>query len=298
MTEIRDFSINQEESMRGLIAKLFITVLALGTAMSMSGTAAYAVPPDEAPTPVQRATPQHNATRSVNEHNATRTVNPRTNPSPASALTIGGARYCTPPDFWDGHACVHFHNLTYDQVAPLHTTIMQAYIINYSAIRARTGSHASVRTTLMAMLQVNGVSLAAKTAVKQALALPQAPPMTDACRSLVAGVKNRLPSNPETPQQLAQYLKSRAPNQPSCSGFLPTMQAAVAIVQQGESTIYNPTWLAQHSGGGPPSGSSGMAKWKKILLADLLGALGGCCTPAGAAFGGIAGSLGALLPQD
>jgi hypothetical protein len=225
-------------------------------------------------------------------------------PNTANATLINDLKHgCSPPNIWNGATCVDAANL-----ATEHTAIMQAYIENYSAIRAKTASSMGLNgrggpcpkylscNTLMAMLQVDSVPASTKMLVRSLLKLPQPAPMTGACRNLVGQVQDKAPQNLETPQQVVKYLQSWSQDQPSCPAFRAAVLTGVAIVQQGEPTIYNPQWIAEHNGGGFNPSKMKLGKWGKIGLADALGAIGGIGgTPAGMVLGACVGSIGQLL---
>jgi hypothetical protein len=213
-------------------------------------------------------------------------------PNTANATLINDLKHgCSPPNIWNGQTCVDAANL-----AAQHLAIMQASIENYPAINAKIGpAPASGRTFLAAMLQVDRVPSATKTLVRNLLKMPQPPPMTEACRSLVAQVKDKTSKNLETPPQITKYLQSQSQDPPSCPGFRAAIKTAVAIVQQGESTIYNPAWIAAHGGGGS-NAKKMKINWGKVALADALGALGGIGgSPAGMVLGACIGSISQVV---
>lgn len=216
-------------------------------------------------------------------------------PNTVGALPMTGVvieTHCSPPNVLRDGRCVDGANFP-NSLAAQHTAIMQASIENYSAIRAKIGARASARTFLSAMLYVDGVPSATKTHVRTLLRMPAQPPMTEACRSLVAQVKSKTPKNLDRPQQIIKYLQPMAQEQPSCPGFRAAIQTAVAIIQQGESTIYNPAWIAKHGRGVP---NALKINWGKVALADALGALGGIGgSPAGMVLGAVIGSVSQVL---
>lgn len=193
-----------------------------------------------------------------------------------------------------------------DTIAAQHLVVMQAAIVNYSATRkvalarAGRGVQPSSRDLLEAMLQVDGVPTATKAVVKDALAAPSSRPMSATCQRTIYDLLSRAPSSGNSVRPLITYFQLWSRRLTICPELGEGVRAAIAVLERGESTIYDPQWLQVHFDGGAthdPGTVEFHIPWKKIArvaLADAGGAISNCCDEGGMIFGAIGGSLSAI----
>lgn len=194
---------------------------------------------------------------------------PSVSPNTATARSILGTDDCPP-----------WHRMPDGNCDPYpyryHTVVMQAVIENTTQIRAAINSSESkgnpesrARYALEALTRISTVPASTQDVIRKILAAPSPPPLSDGCLKLKAQLTAEAPRHAESTRQLIYYLNKTVSSQSSCPSAKQRLRLARAILEDGNSTIYNPTWVREHGG----TMGGGLSKVPNWVWADLIGGI-------------------------
>jgi hypothetical protein len=180
-------------------------------------------------------------------------------------------------------------------VGQYHELIMEALIDNESTIASMVGPSYTGQTILEAMLQVPSIPQGTKDIISEILQVPAVSP-NPACQSAYSQFIAGLPARPTVPA-LLKYLNKELSIQTPCVSFHAATEGAIAIVEDGKSTIYNQKWVNSHENAGSlrsrNAGQQARALKGKPATCNWCGwvAVADCSGAEEGEFGGIWGML-------
>lgn len=154
-----------------------------------------------------------------------------------------------------------------------HTLVIQAVIENTAAIRAqlgqtpKLGSEEEGRLILKFLLTLPNVSSDTKAIIVRALNSPKPPPQSEGCKTLSKQLEAGLNRSFRNVEQLGDAVSQMVLAQSSCKVAIKRLDDGIALLTDGQSTIYNPSWVGANGGG--PRQTAGLPLWAQADIAAL-----------------------------